>query len=151
MGLLRDSLYKLEFSPEALMRIGRLINTGPTFARFYTAAMREAVNLVQHRAQANAPVLTGALRRGIRGYVRSPWLGEVGVISSIPYAMRREFGFDGLTDSLGRTYAAGDPLYTNPDKRSHMQYLHRALHDSQPEVNALWRTATRLAVREVIL
>lgn len=151
MGLLRDSLYKMEFSPEALLRIGRLVNTGPVFTARYRAAMRQAVNLVQGRAQRNAPVLHGDLRRALRGYVRSPWLGEVGVLAVIPYARRREFGFDGMTDSLGRVYANGDPLYSNPDKRSHMLYLHRALHDSQPEINALYRTATHLAIRDVIV
>lgn len=151
MGLLRDSLYRMEFSPEAILRIGRLVNTGPMFMAYYTGAMRQSVALVSRRAKDNAPVLTGTLRRGVRGQVITPWQGRVGVISNVAYARRREFGFDGQTDAAGRTFANGDPLYSNPDKRAHMMYLHRALEASRPEIAAFYRTATQTAIRQVIL
>ena len=151
MGLLRDGLYRMEFSPEALHRIAALTYAAPTFKLYYRNAMAASVTLVARRAKANAPVLTGTLRRAIRGQVLSPYQGRVGVLDTIPYARRREYGFDNQTDSRGRTFSNGDPLYSNPDKRSHMMYLHRAKQESLPEIAALWRSATTLAVKRVIL
>lgn len=151
MGLLRDSLYRVEFSPESLIRMGRLINAEPIFAANYQRAIRTSTAEATRQAQRNAPVLTGTLKRGIQGVVVSPWVGKVAVLASIPYAKRREFGFDNMTDAAGRTYRRGDPMYTNPDKRSHMHYMHRALVAVQPFVNAQFKAATMMSWREVIV
>jgi hypothetical protein len=150
MGFTGNSMYSVGFDAASMQRFAALLNAQPTFARYNLAAMRYCVNLVNKRAQANAPVLRGTLRRGIRGYVLSPWLGQVGVLAAVPYGRRREFGFDNMTDALGRTYSQGDPLYTNTESRSHMMYLHRALEDSLPEIGAAFRTATQLAIRSYI-
>lgn len=148
MGLLRDSAYGFSFDGGTLRRMAMLMNTAPVFERFYMVAMNQSVNMVNRRAQENAPVLTGTLRRAIRGKVLNPYLGQVGVLATVPYARRREYGFDGRTDALGRFYPM-DPV--DPDKRAHMFYLRRALQTSQPEINALYRTATALAIREIVL
>lgn len=149
MGLLmQDSTFALSLDPSSLARISALVHAMPTFERYYTSAMRACVNLVNKKAQENAPVLRGTLRRGIRGYVRSPWLGQVGVLASVPYARRREFGFDGRTDSLGRYYPL-DPK--DPAKRTKMHYLQRALEDSRPFIRTTYRTATQLAIKEILI
>jgi hypothetical protein len=146
MGLLDQSLYSVTFDAATVGRIAALMNTEASFGVYYTSAMRFSVNLVNSKAQANAPVLTGTLRRGVRGYVRTPWLGEVGVLRNVPYARRREFGFDQRTDSLGRFYPM-DPK--SADKRAKMHYLHRALEDSRPAIAGAYRTATQLAIRSI--
>jgi hypothetical protein len=151
MGLLDQSLYSVTFDAATVGRIAALMNTEAAFATYYTAAMCFSVNLVNSKAQANAPVRVsggGTLRRGIRGYVRTPWLGEVGVIRNVPYARRRELGFDQRTDSLGRFYPM-DPK--SADKRAKMHYLRRALEDSRPAIGAAYRTATQMAIRSIVV
>ena len=150
MGLIGNAMYGITFDAASMARIAALVNAQPTFAKYHLAAMRYCVNLVNQKAQANAPVLTGTLRRGIRGYVMTPWLGQVGVLGNVPYGRRREFGFDNMTDRMGRTYANGDPLYSNTAARSHMMYLHRALDSSRPAIGIAFRTATQMAIRAYI-
>lgn len=149
MGLLNGALYSMTFDAATVARIGALVNALPVFEGYYLAAMRACVSRVSATAMRNAPVLTGTLRRGIRAGTVTPWVGQVGVISAVPYARRREFGFDNRTDRLGRKFANGDPLFTNTDKRSHMFYLKRALEAEQPFIAATFRSSTTLAIRAV--
>lgn len=154
MGLIGNAIYGITFDPASMARIAALVNAQPTFARYNLSAIRDSVNLVNQKAQQNAPVLTGALRRAIRGQVVSPWLGKVGVLGNIPYARRREFGFDNQHDRLGRYYPR-DPLDSTLSKdgmpaRSHMFYLNRALQDSRPFIAARFRAATQMAIRQYI-
>jgi hypothetical protein len=155
MSLLESSLYSVTFDAATMGRIAALVNAQPTFAVYYTSAMRFCVNLVNMKAQENAPVKRGTLRRGIRGYVRSPWLGQVGVLGNVPYGRRRERGFDGRTDRLGR-YFPRDPRddTTSADgapTRSHMFYLQRALETSRPAIGVAYRTATQMAIRQITI
>lgn len=150
MGLIGNAMYGITFDPASMARIAALVNAQPTFAKYNLTAVRASVNLVNQKAQANAPVLTGTLRRGIRGFVLSPWLGQVGVLGNIPYGRRREFGFDHMTDRMGRTYSQGDPLFSNTAARGHMHYLGRALQDSRPFIANAFRTATQMAIRSYI-
>jgi len=150
MGLIGNAMYGISFDPASMARIAALVNAQPVFARYNLAAMRVCVNLVVQKAIANAPVKDGHLWKAIRGYPLSPWLGQVGVLGNIPYGRRREFGFDNMTDKLGRTYSRGDPLYTNTDARSHMHYLGRALDSSRPFIANAFRTATQMAIRAYI-
>ena len=152
MSIMSEALYTVSFDPASMGRIAAMMNAQPTFARFYLAAMRECVNLVNMKAQQNAPVKFGKLRAGIRGRTLTPWLGKVGVITNIPYARRREFGFDARTDRLGRYYPR-DPKDDSVSRdgapaRSHMFYLKRALEDSRPFIATRYRTATRMAIKE---
>lgn len=139
--------YELTFDVASVRRIAALVNTAPIFAFYYEAAMRMSVNLVVRYAIRNAPVLSGDLWRAIRSQVVTPYLGKVGVLSAVPYARRREFGFDDKTDVLERHYTL-DPK--DAGKRSHMMYLHRAYKEAQPAISAAWRSATQLAIRRAI-
>ncbi len=157
-------VYSMTFDPATIRRIAALTYAAPVFEGYYLSAMRYSVNLVNQLAQKNAPVgdypgtkpkqTGGNLRRSIRGQTVTPYLGKVGVLASVPYARRREFGFDGQTDSLGRYYpmdpTAGAVSADGASARSHMFYLHRALQTAQPAINAAWRTSTQLAIKQII-
>ena len=148
MGVLSESLYSMQFDAASLRRMATMVNALPIFERYYLAAMRYSVNLVASRATQNAPVLYGHLHRSIRGFPLTPYLGKAGVLATVPYARRREFGFDNRTDRLGRHYAL-DPK--DAEKRAHMYYLHRALDESRPEIAIAYRTAVQLSIREIAL
>ena len=148
-----EPLYQMNLDPESISRINAMLMAETRFGSYYQAAMNACVNYVNRKAQENAPVLTGTLRRGIRGLTLSPVLGVVGVVNSVPYGRRRELGFDNQTDAIGRRYTM-DPL---PDTvssdgalaRSHMFYLRRALVDSQPFIRQAFSTTTALFVRDI--
>ena len=147
--------YRVEFDAPTVARIGKLAGSSAIFASYYLTAMNACVQQVQTRAKQNAPVgvyndgtgrTGGTLRRGIKGYAKSPWLGVVGVGREVPYARRREFGFDNQTDRLGRYYAM-DPK--DAAKRANMFYLKRALQSSLPFISSAFRTSTNLAIQQM--
>jgi hypothetical protein len=138
--------YSLQLDPASVRRIHAMIGAVPTMERYYRSTMNAVVNHIRTEASGNAPVLTGTLRRGIRAQVETAWLGYVGVIRNVPYARRREFGFDGQTDRLGRYYPQ-DPK--DPAKRAHLHYLKRAVESSIPFVQKAYNTSTALAVQEM--
>lgn len=82
------------------------------------ALTEEAGRGLQQQAQANARVLTGALRESIE--VQGPSLDggawSVRVGSALIYSRRIEEGFHG-TDSLGRTYNQQGSPYIRPALR----------------------------------
>ena len=143
MGVL--SGFTVAFTPATMARIARLAACAPIFAEFYLAAMNACVNKVADEARQNATtnpqVRTGTLRRGIQGHVRSPWLGEVGVTNTVPYARRREKGFSGMTDSLGRFYPSDPGTF----------YLQRGLEASRPFIAATFAAATAAGFRTIAL
>lgn len=149
MGILSSAPFAVEFSPASLARMASMINAAPVFAAYYSRAMSASVQQVATLAKQNTSSASvggfmnpsGTLMRGIRGRVISPWLGEVGVGREIPYAHRRERGFSGMTDSLGRYYPY-DPG---------IEYLGRALREAQPFIGTTFRTATVFAIRQIIL
>ena len=67
---------------------------------------------------------SGALAASIHAVRESPYEIEIG--SELPYARRREFGFSGMTDSLGRFYADDPGAY----------YLEDAMNASLEEIEA---------------
>ncbi len=148
--------YSMTFTPATMARIGRLVGAAPVFARLYATAMGYSVNLVKSEAIQRAPVGSrpgysggrgsgggghGTLRRGINAYERSPWLGEVGVISAVRYGRRRELGFSGMTDRLGRFYPNDPGAF----------YLRDALQASEPGIAAAFSQAARMAFREIAI
>jgi hypothetical protein len=72
---------------------------------------------------------TGALADSIYFYVISP--SEIAVAVGVPYGRRRELGFSGMTDSLGRFYA-NDPA---------KPYLQPAVDDNTANIEALMAVA----------
>lgn len=155
MGIVSNALYGVSFDAASMLRIASLMNTQPTFDLYYLAAMRKCVNKVRAEAIKNAPVLSGDLWRAITVGTVTPTIGQVGVLANVPYARRRELGFDGRTDILGRHFTldprddtvSGDGAPT----RSHMFYLKRALETSRPFIAVTFRTYTQMAVRQIIL
>lgn len=145
MGLLTNSNFAVTFDAASLARFARMVNAAPVFARYYQGAMSACVLRVQGAAKDNAAqrfaAPTGNLLRNIQGRVASPWIGYVGVTRSVPYARRREFGFSGMTDSLGRFYP-NDPGQF---------YLRDALSANRPFIQATFAAATAMAVRDFII
>lgn len=145
MSLLSSAAFGIGFDAATVARLSRLIEAGPIFTAYYGAAMNACVNYVTTKAKQNASQRfqqpTGTLMRGITGVVHSPFLGEVGVGKQVPYARRREFGFNGMTDALGRTYTNDPGAF----------YLTDAYHDSLPFIATTFRTATMLGVQRLVL
>jgi Bacteriophage HK97-gp10, putative tail-component len=141
MGIL--SGFTVAFTPDTLLRIARLAAVAPVFEAYYLTAMNACVNKVADEARKNATanVRTGTLRRGIQGHVRSPWLGEVGVTNVVPYAHRREVGFSGQTDALGRYYPYDPGTF----------YLERGLRTSEPFIAAAFAGATTAGIRTLVI
>lgn len=88
-----------------------LTRIGARVAAATPAATLEAAHLVQKAAMAEAPVLTGTLRRSI--HTEGPLASVGGAMAqvgpSVIYARRIELGFHGA-DSLGRHFdQSGDP------------------------------------------
>lgn len=138
MGL---GFFAIEPTPDSLIRLARMANCTALIMEANLTAMNFSVNYVANQARANAPVLTGNLRRSIQGIVHSPDLGEVGVGANVSYARRRELGFSGMTDSLGRFYS------NDPGKF----YLHNALEQSRPAIFAAFVTATESVLKTICI
>ena len=148
------SAYFVELDPVSQMRMRNMMAAGIKMDLFYLTAMKTAVNYVHAQVTERIPVgvydqsvasqrgLSGGnLKRGIRAIADSPWIGQVGIINTIPYAKRREYGFDQQTDALGRYYPF-DPKV--PAKRAHMYYMRGAFIASIPFINETFRTTSRL-------
>lgn len=80
---------------------------------------------------------TGALSDSIHFIQTSATYFEIG--SDLPYANRREYGFSGMTDSLGRYYANDPGAY----------YMQTSLDNSLPEAAALYEAAIEAALVEL--
>lgn len=128
--------YSVRLDPASAARIARLIAADARFQTYFLTAMRACVVKVQGSARDNASRRfanpTGNLLRNIQGYVASPYLGAVGVTPSVPYARRRELGFSGMTDRLGRYYPDDPGQY----------YLQDALKDNEAFIADTFKAAT---------
>ena len=139
--------YAITFDPATIARIQAMLTADARMAEYYTTAMRACVSDVQANAQRFAPVgvyttsnrTGGNLRRGIRGQVLSPVEGVVGVAQSIPYARRRELGFSGMRDRLGRFYPHDPGSF----------YLRRGMEASLPFIESTFRTAVQAGVQAI--
>ncbi len=137
--------YLLTLDPASAARIARLMAASTTAKTFYLSAMRFSVTVVTDRTKANAAsrfkAPTGNLLGNIQGVVISPWLGVVGATNNVAYARRREFGFSGMTDSLGRYY---------PDDPGAF-YLRDGLNDSRADIEGAFMAATTMQMRSIAL
>lgn len=141
--------YTMAFTPATLRRFEAMVAAAPIMAGYYSAAMSFAVNRVATEAKQATTELfnsnpiggtpSGTLARGIVGQVLSPLRGQVGVGYQVPYARRREYGFSGMTDSLGRTYT-NDPA---------KPYLETGLQRSLPAIESAFVEASALAIRRI--
>jgi len=143
--------FVVEFDLNSRLKMQRLMTAQATFAEYYFLAMTDVTHAVASKAGERdyAPVgehFGGTLRRGIRGFAETPYIGVIGVLKNVPYARRREYTFDGKHDRLGRFYPR-DPK--DIEKRKHIMYLHRAVHDSRMLIVSRFGIATTFAVREM--
>jgi len=128
-----DSLLTIGFDPASMAEIARLFEFEAILTVEMAVALDEAGQIVTEAARANTWSAfqnpTGQLASSLAAVPISPW--EVGVQAGVPYAFRREFGFSGMTDSLGRFY---------PDDPAE-PYAQPALDDNADKVMALMEEA----------
>lgn len=145
MGILSDAPYIVELDAASLKRIGAMMAAPAIFVPYYTTAMNASVQRVVTESKKVAATSfknpTGTLMRGITGHVVNPWLGVAGVGAEIPYARRREFGFSGMTDALGRHYTDDPGAF----------YMHKGLEASRSYITDAFGTATLAALRTIAL
>ena len=117
-------LLDIQFDPSSMASIARLLSFDVMLEEEMAPSMEEAGQIVTEAAQANTwtafqnPI--GKLAGSIEPVMVSPM--EVGISVGVPYGFRREYGFVGMTDSLGRVGTdpaepyAGPALDANADK-----------------------------------
>lgn len=115
--------FRASFDPGSLAEIVRLQGFAALLNPAITQALTEAGTLLTNAAVANTWSVfdnpTGALANSIYPYVVSPT--EVAVAVGSVYGRRRELGFVGLVDSLGRVGHDGPRPYLQPAVDQHQQ------------------------------
>lgn len=131
-------MLSISFDQQSMKEIVAFAGFGTLLSEEVQAALKQAGDLITQAAVANTWEVfanpTGALASTLGVVVDSPF--EIIVGSSSPYAARREYGFSGQTDSLGR-YFANDPA---------KPYLQPALDDNQQAVLQLIDAAVEKAL-----
>lgn len=135
--------WNVSFDPTSLQEIVRLQGFSALLNSEITSALARSGQILVSAAEANTWRVfanpTGQLASSIYFYVVSP--SEVAVAVGVPYGARREYGFSGKTDSLGRFYA------NDPGK----PYLQPAVDDNQAQVAAIMAQAVNNALGRVAL
>lgn len=133
--------FSANFDPGSLEEIVRLQGFSALLDPEITQALTQAGTLLVNAAVANTWSVfanpTGRLASGIYFYVISPT--EVAVAASEIYSRRREYGFVGMTDSLGRV---------GTDRAR--PYLQPAVDDHQQEVAEIMEMAVNTALGRVV-
>lgn len=132
----------MSFDPQSLAEIVHLQGFGALLDPEIANGLAQAGSLLVTTTQTNTWTMfanpTGRLAGSIYFYVVSP--SEVAVAVGVPYGQRRERGFSGMTDALGRYYPY-DPAkpYLEPaieeDQDMVVMFMERAVN------NALGRVA----------
>lgn len=97
----------LNFDAASIAKLRRLPDFDSWLAALYQAeAMPRSLDELEQASQAmmmaNFKNPTGNVETKFRKFVRTPWRGILGNYE--PYARRLNYGFSGMTDSLGRYY-----------------------------------------------
>lgn len=125
--------FHMGFDPGSLAALTKLEGFAALLNPEVTKALTQAGELLVTTAQANTWTVfanpTGRLASSIYFYVVSPM--EVDLAVAVPYGRRREYGFSGMTDSLGRFFPS-DPA---------KPYLQPAIDTDTPLVQELMATA----------
>lgn len=99
-------MFTLSFDQRSLSEIAQFAGFGVFLSDEMAAAMQQAGDILTSAAVANTWSVfanpTGNLASGIHPVLDSPF--EVQVMADVVYSHRREYGFQGMTDSLGRTF-----------------------------------------------
>lgn len=102
--------FSVSFDPESLEKLVKLEGFAALLTPEIQTVLTEAGEMLVTTARANTwsafASPTGELADSIYFYVVSPT--EVDLAVGVPYGRRRELGFSGMTDSLGR-YFPNDP------------------------------------------
>lgn len=102
--------FHASFDPQSLEAITHMYGFGALLDPNIQDALTQSGSLVVTTAQTNTWTVfanpTGELASSIYYWVASPT--EVDIAVGVPYGQRREKGFSGMTDSLGRYYPS-DP------------------------------------------
>lgn len=103
--------FSLSFDPAALSEIAQFAGFSVYLSDEVQSALTSAGSILVASVQGNMHWMnpTGALEASIHVVNDSPYEIEVG--SDLPYARRREFGFTGMVDSLGRYFPYDPPAY----------------------------------------
>ncbi len=99
-------LLDIQFDPSSMASIARLLSFDVMLEEEMAPANQEAIDIVTQAAQANTWTAfqhpTGQLAGSLAGVLISPW--EAAMTAGVPWAWRRERGYSGMTDALGRFY-----------------------------------------------
>ena len=134
-------LFSMGFDPGSLARVTELMGMGVLLDAEIVAALKWSADLVVTTAQTNTWTAfqhpTGATADSIYPWVASP--SEVEVFVGVPYGRRLEYGFSGMTDSLGRffPYWPAEP------------YLGPALEEDTPLIQARMELAVNNALNRL--
>jgi hypothetical protein len=119
-------MFTMSFDPSSLATIAQMSGWSAFLTDSLSIYMVKIGDLLVEEAQENTWKAfadpTGDLADSIQSFLVPPWEVEIGV--GVPYGRRREYGFSGMTDSLGRYYA-NDPA---------KPYLRPALEASQGKI-----------------
>lgn len=133
--------FSMSFDPQSLAEIAQMAGFGVYLSAEVQHALAQSAQLIADRARQNTWQVfenpTGALAESIAADVSSPYEAQVTV--GVPYGARREYGFSGKTDALGRFYAY-DPA---------KPYLEPAMQESEPDVLALMTQAVDAALGRI--
>jgi len=125
--------FSMSFDPGSLESITKLEGFAALLNPEVTDALTQSGQMLVTTAQRNTWLVfahpTGELADSIYFYVVSPT--EVDLAVGAPHGRRREFGFSGMTDSIGRFYPS-DPA---------KPYLQPAVDEDTPMVRELMATA----------
>lgn len=109
-------LLDIAFDPSSMASIARMLSFDIMLEEEMAPSMDEAGTLVADAAIANTWTAfqnpTGKLASTIAPVMVSPL--EVGIVVGVPYGFRREYGFVGMTDSLGRVGTDPAEPYAGP-------------------------------------
>jgi len=132
----------LEFHIDGLEKLQKFDNWQPVLEYWLGVAQQQSLDKLVKDATANlkeyAKNYTGQLASGFETEITSYFLPIISghVQNAMPYAMRREHGFSGMTDSLGRYYPE-DPGYL---------YLTEAFHEDFDWIRAKYKWAINKAL-----
>ena len=133
-----QGLIDIAYEPKSLKRLGNMLSVHSFLAPELSSTMRQVGDIVVAAAVANTWEVfedpTGELASTIKAMLSGPY--EVTIGSDSPYAMRRELGFMGMTDSLGRG------PYDDPAK----PYMQPALDDNVSQIDIMISDAVARAM-----
>ena len=136
-----DVSINLGFDAASLERLSRLTEFDMMLALFFGEAMATSLDELEAASQAMMAAgfknPTGVLETAFRKRVSNPFRAILG--NYLPYAQRRNYGFSGMTDSLGRFYPH-DPG---------IEWAEGAVEMATPYVEEIFRKAVLDAIAEV--